>query len=286
MSILITGATGNLGSRILKKLLELDNDIVIIKRSFSNINRIKDIISNVKAYNIDKSNIKQVFEENQIDIVIHTATNYGKTGETTSKIRETNISFPSEILNLAIKYSTKAFINTGTLLDKNINLYALTKYNFDEYLQKCSNQIIGISICPDHIYNEFDNKFPNFILNQLLKGVPEINLTEGYQQRNFIYVEDLVDAYECIINNLHKLTGYNRFEVVTDEIVTIREFVLKCKELTKNNSTKINFGAIKYRKNEKMILSADNSKIKSLGWKYKYNLDDGIIKILKEESVL
>ena len=46
--------------------------------------------------------------------------------------------------------------------------------------------------------------------------------------------------------------------------------------------TKLNFGAVKYRNNEKMELNLDTSRIKALGWSANVDLDDGIDKIIDE----
>lgn len=74
-TILLTGATGFLGSSILRKLVGLDYNVIIIKRSNSNISRIKDIIAlkKIKICNVDNEDLELIFGENKINCIIHSA---------------------------------------------------------------------------------------------------------------------------------------------------------------------------------------------------------------------
>jgi len=80
-TILITGATGFLGSHITWTLFNEGFNIIILKRSFSDIWRIREIIDKIRYYDIDKVELEIPFKENEIDCIIHTATNYGRKGE-------------------------------------------------------------------------------------------------------------------------------------------------------------------------------------------------------------
>ena len=46
-----------------------------------------------------------------------------------------------QILDVCIKFNTSTFINTDTLLQKNLNDYALSKKQFSEWLKFKSNMI-------------------------------------------------------------------------------------------------------------------------------------------------
>ena len=61
-TILITGATGFIGSHILKKLLQLGYKVIITIRNSSNLDRINTEIKYVKYYNIDCCNIDIIFQ--------------------------------------------------------------------------------------------------------------------------------------------------------------------------------------------------------------------------------
>jgi len=77
-TILLTGPTGFLGSHLLQALLNEGYKVIILKRSFSDTWRINHLLDNLKSYDINKTPLEKPFEENKIDIIIHTATNYGR----------------------------------------------------------------------------------------------------------------------------------------------------------------------------------------------------------------
>jgi len=53
MKILLTGGTGFIGSNLIKKLLNRNNTLILIKRSSSDIWRIKEYINDIIYYDVD-----------------------------------------------------------------------------------------------------------------------------------------------------------------------------------------------------------------------------------------
>lgn len=133
-TVLLTGATGFLGSHLAKKLLEKGYRVAIFKRSFSDIKRIESIISDLIIYNLDECELDLPFKElNSIDFVIHTATCYGRGKEKPSEILDANICLPLKLLEILASMKQKAFLNTDsffntdTILYRYLNYYALSK---------------------------------------------------------------------------------------------------------------------------------------------------------------
>ena len=83
MSILVTGGTGYIGSHICVSLLESGKDIIILDSLYNSINcmdNIKEIVGencpNIEFYEIDMcnlENLKEIFENNNIQSIIHLA---------------------------------------------------------------------------------------------------------------------------------------------------------------------------------------------------------------------
>ena len=81
MNILLTGATGFLGSYLLKKLLQTsDHQITILKRSTSNVFRITNEINSLEFLDADTKNLKELIDsrEKGFDCIIHCATDFGR----------------------------------------------------------------------------------------------------------------------------------------------------------------------------------------------------------------
>ena len=55
--------------------------------------------------------------------------------------------------------------------------------------------------------------------------------------------------------------------------------------LTNNNITKLNFGAIKDRKNETKNYTCNTLLLENLGWRCKFTLESGLDKVLKSISI-
>jgi nucleoside-diphosphate-sugar epimerase len=141
----------------------------------------------------------------------------------------------------------------------------------------------------DHFYGPFDkpNKFIAYLIKNMREDVPYLDLTEGSQKRDFIYIDDVVSAFLCVFKEISNLeTGrVHNFEVCSGEKITIKEAVTTIKNLLGNSSTKLNFGAVQYRQNEVLEYNTDNGALKSLGWNPTTNFKEGIFKIIKEEAL-
>lgn len=290
-TILLTGATGFLGSSILRKLVALDYSVIIIKRSNSNIIRIKDIIDlkKIKICNVDDENLELLFGENKINCIIHSATEYGRGGKEHVTVFESNLIFPMKLMELAINYGVGCFINTDSFSNKGripypgLFNYSLSKKTFLAWLKTFSKQIKIINITLEHLYGPYDSntKFMEYVIQEIgVKKVAQIDLTQGLQKRDFVFIDDVVDAYLLLVEHgLVKNFAYQNFEIGTGGSMEISKVVLLIKEISKSG-TILSLGKLPYRSGEIMDSKANVSKIRALGWFPKYDLEQGITKIL------
>lgn len=280
MTILLTGATGFLGSHLLEGLLEKNYEVIILKRSFSNCWRIQAFLSKVVFYDIDKVSLESVFEENSINAVIHTATCYGRNGETNLEIFNSNVLFSIQMLEYARIYrvetffNTDSFFNTESLQYDYLNSYTLSKKHFVDwgknYSSSCDVQFINMKL--QHVYGPKDDesKFVSWFIKQLKQEVPEIKLTAGTQKRDFIYVKDVVFAYLILLEKRKELQSYEEFEVGTGKSISVKEFLLKIvtvfeQKLGSPIKSKLIFGALPLREGEPQEIKANNSNLKLMG---------------------
>lgn len=285
-TFLITGGTGFLGSNILKNMVGRGDELIVLKRSFSNTDRISDIAEKLVLYDLDRVDIKQVFSDHCIDKIIHCATDYGRSASNPMEVIEANLMLPLRLLELGKKHKVKCFINTDTILDQRINYYALSKSQFKQWLAVYASEILCLNVELEHFYGPEDNdsKFVTSIVHKLLNDVDKIDLTKGKQKRSFIYIDDAVEAFARIIDHSDSLTtGFYVFQVGSLETVEIKEFVELVKELTANKKTALNFGAFPYRKNEIMEPRLDLTKLIELGWQSRISLTEGLNKTIEAE---
>jgi len=288
MTVLIAGSTGFLGSYLLKSFIENEYKVIALKRTTSNTYRIDEHLNRVTIYNIDEINLEEIFKNHKIDIVINTVTNYGRRDNKISSILNTNLIFGLKLLEESVNSNVKAFINTDTLLERNINAYALSKAQLVDWMQFLSNnQTKMVNVKIEHMYGPLDdeNKFIYWLISQLKQNIEKIDLTSGIQKRDFIYISDIVNAYKTIVKNISKLSNYEEFELGTGNSIQVKSFIeIIYKEISNIQilDTKLNFGAVSYRENENMEMKANVEKLQNLNWNSKVSIKDGIKNIVKE----
>jgi nucleoside-diphosphate-sugar epimerase len=284
-TILLTGATGFLGSHILKRLMAEGKDVVILIRETSNLRNIK----NLKGFstfilNEQLTNFKELFEFYKIDTIIHVATEYGR-DVPYSSVLLSNVYFPIKLLEEGEKFNLKLFINTDSYFSKfkkysYLSGYNLSKMIFKEYLlTRTKFQVINMQL--EHAYGENDseNKFTTTVINKLRNNENSIKLSEGNQKRDFIYIEDVVNAFFIVLSKSKLLDQYSEFEVGTGVSISIMEFVNLAHQIIGSKSELL-FGALPNRLNEIQDSKANNSSLINLGWQVNVPIEIGIKNML------
>ena len=236
--ILITGVTGFLGSYIANTLVEKGYDIIGLKRKGSDLFRIQNIVNKIDLINVDGLNFKNLFLAGPpISTIIHTATNYGRHNESLSQINQTNVNFPIDLLDTASDHGLKVFLNTDTSLNKNLNSYTMTKYqflNWGKFLSQKKN-ISFINFKVEHMYGPNDDvsKFSSYLIQSCIAHVKDLPLTKGEQMRDFIHVADVVSAYLTVLKKVKTLgNGFHQYELGSGKAISIKDFSELVKKLT------------------------------------------------------
>lgn len=242
-TVLLTGATGFIGSHLLGGLIQCGYQVLILKRSTSSLWRIKDLVGRYKSYDIDNTGVEAPFNEHRVDVVIHLATYYEKEDSlsTLQEMKAVNLDFSTDLLNCAVSSGVKGFINTGTFFEydcrqlpvsecseiRPFNFYAKTKIDFESVLKKSSADLAGRTMKIFSPYGEKDN---NKLLPKIIKCAIEdrlLTLSEGFQKIDLIHVSDIVSAYlactRAILRN--SSPGYDVFNLGGGFPYSIRDIV-------------------------------------------------------------
>jgi len=156
--------------------------------------------------------------------------------------------------------------------------YAVAKYGCEKYLEY-AERAYGLnwaSFRQTNAYGRKDNDFfvTEQIISQMLKG-DTCNLGYAEPYRNFIYIEDLLDAWMAVITNGDKVKG-NIFTIGPDDPRKIRhcaEYIAEQLEWT----GQINWDTKDPRHGEIWWLNSNHNKITEVtGWAPKITYEEGI----------
>ena len=290
MKILLTGATGFLGSALALHWLKVGHEAALLLRSTSTTKRLLGLETSFAiGRDTTDQGLADFVKETKPDVVVHTACAYGRRGETNVHLLDTNLRLGLVILEaLADLRQPVSFINTGSALPPDVSHYAISKQQFSQWGRQFAAQSNGrlkfINVLLQQMYGPGDDpsKFAMTVLYACRRNDLELKLTAGEQSRDCIYIDDVVSAYDTLLNQHHELDAALDIEVGAGVAPTIRQFVETAHRLTESQ-TKLLFGAIPYRPNEAMHCLANITRMTQLGWAPAFDISAGLKKTIELE---
>ncbi|HEY9025796.1 MAG TPA: NAD-dependent epimerase/dehydratase [Burkholderiaceae bacterium] len=289
--ILLTGATGFLGSALARHWAGAGREVHALVRPPSSRRRLAGLEGAVTLHELGGASAAEIVARVRPDAVVHTACAYGRAGESPRQVFEANLSFGIELLQAVLSGpDAVTFLNTGSVLEPDVSLYALSKFQFSQWgAQLAARQparLRFLDLRLQHMYGAGDDpsKFTTHVLQACLRNEPELKLTAGEQQRDFIHVDDVVTAYDTVLARAPTLAAHERIDVGSGSAPSIREFVEIVHRLT-GATTRLAFGAVPYRPNEAMLCRADTQRLRALGWRPRFDLASGLQDTLRKESL-
>lgn len=283
MKILVTGASGFLGSALARRLHASGHEVGLLLRPGSRLERLAGL--DLPAWRCaDTAEAAQAVRGFAPDALVHTACAYGRQGETAADLLATNVALGLALLQ-ALAGTARAegprplFLNTGSALPPDASAYALSKQQFSDWGRLLARaggaQFINIRL--QHMYGPGDDasKFSTRVLQACRRHEPRLPLTAGAQRRDFIYIDDVLDGYECLLRQAGALAPDAELDLGSGQAPTLREFVELAHRLTGSRSV-LGFGDVPYRPGEPMLCQADLAAMAALGWQPRWSLEDGL----------
>ena len=281
-TVVLTGATGFLGSRLGRILVERGHRIHAYHRAQSDRARLGDAAGKVH-WHLLPDNFSAPFAAGaRVDVVIHCAALYGRNGETDFDLIAANTLLPVQLFEQAQRHGVPLFLHAGTILDPAVNAYARSKHHATEWLRAATGPTRIANLKLQNFYGPGDDvfKFIPTLMRKCLAHAPEIQLTDGHQRRDFIYIDDVVRAIIAVLEQ--PVSGQNKFsevEVGSGVEVPVRELVETVHRLAGSRS-RLLFGALPHRPAEPMSGHADLAALTSLGWSPEISLTEGLRRTL------
>jgi len=295
-NILISGATGFIGSHVVDKLIAENFKVIAIKRSISSTERLKEVSKKVTFFDADKNDLSVVFTRYRIDAIIHCANIYGRNCDDRIKILEANVLLGAKLAELASRHNVKLFINTDTFYNTEAKTmpgrlgdYILSKRQFKEWLQLGGWRCRVVNLKLEHVYGVRDNpdKFIPWLIRSLHLNVTPIKLTEGKQKRDFVSAKDVAAAFVFCLKSSEKFKDeFQEYGVGTGQYSTLREYIEKICMIYEKTVGRVNseldFGALHYPANEVMAPSDQISTLQELGWAPEQSFEETVASIIAE----
>lgn len=290
--VLITGATGFIGSNLTKRLLD-EMEVCIIVRTKSSLKVLNDCGKPFKVY-IHDGTIKKMTEIFQLakpDVVFHLAANFiaEHSSDDIENLVQSNISFGVQLLEAMSKANVKYLINTGTYWQNYnnesynpVNLYAATKQAFED-LAKYYIQTTPMRMLTLKLLDTYGPKDPRQKLFSLFKRIAdtgeELKMSPGYQRLGLVYIDDIIDAFFHAAGNIvnfprHQMLTYT---VAPKKFYSLRE-VADIFEKVSGKKLNISWGSKPYRAREMFEPYLGNT---LPGWQANVDLYEGITRILE-----
>lgn len=293
--VLVTGSTGFIGANLVRRLLKENYDVhAFIRPKSQNIWRVKEILGSLNMHSLDvldNNTVRNTVNKIKPDVIFHLATYGAYPYETDLKrIININVLATVNLLQTCCKIGFRSFINIGSSSEYGIKGKAIKETDTLEPLTtygaaKASASIIctqfahqyNLNIAtlrPFSAYGPFEEK--NRLIPTLMKAAitgKKANLSSKNFVRDFIYVEDVIDAF--IKATKRKASGiYNIGSGKEYTIGTVVDLVKKIKD----SNLKVDWQKSKPRAHEPKHWRANISLAsKELSWAPKTNLARGLL---------
>jgi len=286
---LITGGKGFIGSCLVRRLLELGDNVIVIDRSISTLN----CVDGATYHNIDLKDFKQILPLfSNIDRVFHLAADISieycvqhpqETGMNNS------ISTMNELVACRLNGVKKFIFSSTSAVYKQqlgkiiyseeddtqpLNMYSASKL-YGEYLCKVYNYLYGVETVILRYFNVYGNGsftspyssvLVNFLQNKK-ENKPLLIFGDGTQTRDFINVIDVVDI-NIKVSETNLIDYQQPYNVGTGQHISIKQLASLISDKIEYTHSKV--GELKYS-------CANVSKLQNiLSWKSAYGIQEWI----------
>ena len=293
-TVLVTGGAGFIGSHLVDRLISLGHRVVVVDDLSSG--RLQNLDRAAVFYHtsINHPSVEEIVRNEQPDIIAHHAAQVSISESVRDPIRdaEINIQGTLRLIEISRRFGVGKFIfaSSGGALygepDQNpcseqhpvrpISPYGLSKFSAEGYLGMYHNiyRLPYVALRYGNVYGPRQD--PNgeagvvaIFARAMLEGKQPKIFGSGRQERDFIYVDDVIDANIAAMDE-----GQGEYNVGTGASTSVSQIFDMLKGILKYRWTPT-FGPAK--PGEVFSISLDSTKLqREMGWMPKLSLEQGL----------
>ena len=296
MRITVTGGAGFIGSHLVDRLIEDGHTVQVIDNLYTGNKEFVHSKAQFIELDIRDPKLYSVLEEFRPDYIFHEAAQTEVSTSMSDPMLDCDINLMGliNLLNAAVKLEVKKFLmpssaavygNLDTLpLNEDMignpsSFYGLTKLTSEHYL-RIYHETFGLPYICYRYSNVFGPRQGNggeggvisIFAKAIVQGSPIIIYGDGKQTRDFIYVDDVVEAN--ILGMQHQVTGI--YNVSTGISSSVNLLVDEFRNIS-GKDIEVVYDKPRLGDIRDSVLATDKSE-KELLFTAKYNLHDGLIK--------
>ena len=252
LRVLVTGATGFIGSRLIRRLITDGMEVSIVARANSSFDQLGDAANHVELLRHDGSTgqLNGFVKKFSPEIVFHLAANFvgvHKSDDVTSLVAD-NVAFTAQLCEAMVAAETRCLVAAGTVwqhaksppgdpVPTPNSLYAATKQAAEDiigyYAQTGALSSIALKIYDSYGPGDPRPKFLNALAAAAAAG-KTLDATSGKQQLHLVHVDDIVAAFRHAGEMLTsgKTSGHHSYTLPSAEPVTLKTIVAAWQEAT------------------------------------------------------
>lgn len=311
-TFLVTGAAGFIGSNMSERLLKEGHNVIGIDNYSTGLEMNVPIHKRMKFYMLDLTNypaLDLIFKENKIDVVMHFAGNASIVNAITNPIGDVqnNIIATMNIVNACMKYKVNRMLHASTMVVYGMDnvekkesdpcvptsTYGITKYAGERYVMNCGERTdlgFDFNTTAFRIFNvygpkqDLENPYQGVVaifMGHVRKKRDIIIHGNGEQTRDFIYIDDVLEAWMKSIDN--EKTYGEVFNLGSEKGLSIKYILDKVmSKMSTNSIYQISVISQPERQGDIKRCVSDSSKLqKTIKWKPKIEFEEGLDKFVK-----
>ena len=295
--VVVTGASGFVGSHLVRRLAGEGMQVGVLIRSNRNVQRIKDVLPRLQVFHADlrdHSSVADALTRFQPECLVHLAWQGVGNRERNDLQQLENLSLALNLLRAARAAGCQTYVGVGSQAEYGAcrdvisedtpnnptTIYGLTKLchclQAREFCASAGMRFVWLRLFSSYGPDDDPSWMIPYLVQTLLRGETP-SLTLGEQKWDYIHVRDVAGAILAVVQNAKASGIYN---LGSGDAATLRSTIEYIRDLI-DPSLSLGFGQIPYRPDQVMFLQADISRLAAdTGWRPGIRIQEGLREVV------